>query len=157
RDISPQNILVSFEGEVKIIDFGIAKAKDRISQTKVGILKGKIGYMSPEQVSGLAVDQRSDLFSLGCVLYELVTGERAFKGTTDFTTFEKVRNAEYVAPSFYGVEVDATLDKIMRKALAKDRNNRYRRGNDLSADLQRFLLKSNAVVNTDILSELMHE
>ncbi len=157
RDISPQNILVSFDGDVKIIDFGIAKAKDRISQTQVGILKGKIGYMSPEQVTGLAIDQRSDLFALGCVLYELVTGERAFKGQSDFSTFEKVRNAEYVPPEFHGISVDPNLDKIMRKALAKDREQRYSRGNEMAADLQRFLLRREATINNDTIAEVMHE
>ena len=83
RDISPQNVLISYEGEVKIIDFGIAKAQGKTSQTQVGILKGKFGYMSPEQVRGLHVDNRSDVFSLGIVLYELLTLERLFLGESD--------------------------------------------------------------------------
>lgn len=157
RDISPQNILVSFEGDVKVIDFGIAKAKDRISQTQVGVLKGKIGYMSPEQVMGIAIDQRSDIFSLGCVLYELVTGERAFKGASDFSTFEKVRNAEYVPPAEHDTEVDPALDKIMRKALARDREQRYSRASELSTDLQRFLLRQDLNLTADSVADVMRE
>jgi serine/threonine protein kinase len=156
RDVSPQNILISFEGEVKLIDFGIAKAKDRISQTQVGVLKGKIGYMSPEQVMGIGIDQRSDLFSLGCVLYELITGERAFKGASDFSTFEKVRNAEYVPPSMHEVAIDPALDRIMRKVLAKDREHRYARGSELSADLQRFLARQDTPISADRVAEMMH-
>ncbi|RQU97517.1 protein kinase, partial [Burkholderia cenocepacia] len=84
---------------------------------QVGVLKGKIGYMSPEQVTGTAIDARSDIFSLGCVLYELLTQERTFKGETEFATFEKVRNAEYTSPKAYGVDLEPGLDKILRRVL----------------------------------------
>lgn len=156
RDISPQNILVSFDGEVKVIDFGIAKAQDRIVQTQVGVLKGKIAFMSPEQVSGAQIDQRSDLFSLGCVLYEMVTGQSAFKAENDFATFERIRNAVYTPPNKHGVEVDPVLDKIMQKALAKDRDQRYSRGAEFAQDLQRYLLQGDAI-NSEHISELMRE
>jgi serine/threonine protein kinase len=86
RDVSPQNLLISYEGEVKIIDFGIAKAANKASKTQAGILKGKFGYMSPEQVRGLPLDRRSDIFSAGIILYELLTGERLFVGESDFST-----------------------------------------------------------------------
>ena len=82
RDVSPQNILISYEGEVKLIDFGIAKAAGKMSKTQQGILKGKFGYMSPEQVRGLPLDRRSDVFSLGIVLYEMVAGKRPFDGVS---------------------------------------------------------------------------
>ena len=94
RDCSPQNVLVSYEGEVKVIDFGIAKATSRNSRTMAGVLKGKFGYMSPEQVRGLPLDRRSDIFALGTMLYECLTGERLFQGETDFSTLEKVRNVD---------------------------------------------------------------
>src|SRR5947207_4799848 len=93
RDISPQNILVSYEGEVKIIDFGIAKAASRSSRTQAGVLKGKFGYMSPEQVRGLPLDRRSDVFAIGTVFFEMLTAERLFVGESDFSTLERVRNA----------------------------------------------------------------
>jgi serine/threonine protein kinase len=155
RDISPQNILVSYEGEAKIIDFGIAKAKDRISQTQVGVLKGKIGYMSPEQVSGEALDSRSDLFSLGCVLYELLTQQRAFRAETEFATFERVQNAEYVPPAQLGVTLDPALEKILRKMLTKDRSARYPRGAEVAGDLQRWLLATgDPLSNEDVATEI---
>ncbi len=103
RDVSPQNILVSYDGELKLVDFGIAKAAGKASKTQAGILKGKFGYMSPEQVRGLPIDRRSDIFSLGIILYELLTGERLFVGESDFSTLEKVRNVEILpAPEPFG-------------------------------------------------------
>ena len=80
RDVSPQNVLVSYDGEVKVIDFGIAKAANRASKTQAGVLKGKFGYMSPEQVRGLPIDHRSDIFAVGILLYEMFTGQRLFLG-----------------------------------------------------------------------------
>jgi serine/threonine protein kinase len=99
RDISPQNVLIGYEGEIKLIDFGIAKAAGKASTTQAGILKGKFGYMSPEQVRGLPIDRRSDIFAVGIVLYELLTSERLFVGESDFSTLEKVRNVEILPPS----------------------------------------------------------
>src|SRR5262249_44453615 len=92
RDVTPQNVLLSFDGEVKIIDFGIAKAANRSQRTQAGILKGKFGYMSPEQVLGQTLDGRSDIFALGVILYEMLTGERLFVGESDFSTLERVRS-----------------------------------------------------------------
>ena len=88
RDMSPQNVLVSYEGQVKVIDFGIAKAASRTTKTQAGVLKGKFGYMSPEQVRGLPVDARSDLFAIGTCMHEMSTGERLFLGESDFTTLD---------------------------------------------------------------------
>ena len=88
-----------YEGEVKLIDFGIAKAAGKAPKTQAGILKGKFGYMCPEQVRGLPLDRRSDIFAIGIMLYEMLTGERLFVGESDFSTLEKVRNAEVLPPS----------------------------------------------------------
>src|SRR5205823_10639961 len=88
RDVSPQNVLVSFEGDVKLIDFGIAKAETRLQRTQSGILKGKFSYMSPEQVKGDAVDGRSDVFACGILLWELVCGEKLFVGDSDYAVLE---------------------------------------------------------------------
>ena len=139
RDISPQNVLVGFEGEVKLIDFGIAKAAGKASKTQAGILKGKFGYMSPEQVRGLPIDRRSDIFSVGIVLYELLTGERLFMGESDFSTLEKVRNVEILPPSSYNKTIPEELERIALKALAKDPEDRYQNAIDLHDDLQAFL------------------
>jgi serine/threonine protein kinase len=139
RDVSPQNILISYEGEVKLIDFGIAKAQGKASKTQQGILKGKFGYMSPEQVRGLPLDRRSDIFSLGIVLYELLTGERLFVGESDFSTLEKVRNVEILPPSTYNRRISEELERIVMKALAKDVDDRYQNAIDLHDDLQAFM------------------
>ncbi|HUS66341.1 MAG TPA: protein kinase [Kofleriaceae bacterium] len=139
RDVSPQNVLVSFEGEVKIIDFGIAKAAGKGSKTQAGILKGKFGYMSPEQVRGLPIDRRSDIFSCGIVLYELLTGERLFVGESDFSTLEKVRNVEILPPSTYNRRIPDELERIVLKALAKDDEERYQNAIDLHDELQAFV------------------
>ena len=139
RDVSPQNILISYEGEVKLIDFGIAKAAGKASKTQQGILKGKFGYMSPEQVRGLPVDRRSDVFALGIILYELLTGERLFVGESDFATLEKVRNVEILPPSTYNRKVGDELERICMKALAKDVEDRYQNAIDLHDDLQAWM------------------
>ena len=139
RDVSPQNVLVSFEGEVKLIDFGIAKAAVKGSKTQAGILKGKFGYMSPEQVRGIPVDRRSDVFSCGIVLYELLTGERLFVGESDFSTLEKVRNVEILPPSTYNRRIPDELERIVLKALAKDPEERYQNAIDLHDELQAFV------------------
>src|SRR5258705_6220596 len=139
RDVSPQNLLVSFEGEVKLIDFGIAKAAGKGAKTQAGILKGKFGYMSPEQVRGLPIDRRSDIFSCGIVLYELLTRERLFVCDSDFSTVEKVRNVEILPPSTYNRKIPDELERIVLKALTKDTEDRYQNAIDLHDELQAFV------------------
>src|SRR3954467_11322421 len=139
RDVSPQNILLGYEGELKIVDFGIAKAAGKASKTQAGILKGKFGYMSPEQVRGLPVDRRSDVFAAGICLYEILTGERLFVGESDFSTLEKVRNVEILPPSSYNRRIGDELERIVMKALAKDVDDRYQNAIDLHDDLQAFM------------------
>lgn len=139
RDISPQNILVSFEGAVKLIDFGIARAAtDRIA-TRAGVLKGKYAYMSPEQVENQPTDARSDLFSLGAVLYELLTNERLFEGSNEFITLEKVREAKASPPSQLNPNVPAALDDIVLKALARDPRQRFPHAAAFEEALTRFI------------------
>ncbi|MBT8493129.1 MAG: protein kinase [Deltaproteobacteria bacterium] len=142
RDVSPQNVLVSFDGEGKLIDFGIAKAAGRGSQTEAGILKGKFGYMSPEQVRGLPIDRRSDVFACGIVLYEMLTGERLFVGESDFSTLEKVRNVEILPPTTFNRRIPDELERIVLKALAKDVEDRYQNAIDLHDELQAFVYTS---------------
>jgi serine/threonine protein kinase len=139
RDVSPQNVLLGYEGEVKLIDFGIAKAAGKASKTQAGILKGKFGYMSPEQVRGLPIDRRSDIFALGIVLYEMLTGERLFIGESDFSTLEKVRNVEIARPSSFNAEIPEKLERIVLKALEKNVEDRYQNAIDLHDDLQLFM------------------
>ncbi len=143
RDVSPQNVLVSFEGEVKVVDFGIAKASATVSKTQAGILKGKFGYMSPEQVRGRDLDHRSDIFACGIVLWELLVGDRLFLGETDFSTLEKVRNVDLVPPTQFNKSLSPQIERIVMKALSKDRNDRYKWAGEMAEDLQRFLFSSN--------------
>ena len=139
RDVSPPNILVSFEGEVKLIDFGVAKAAGRASRTQAGILKGKFGYMSPEQVRGMPLDRRSDVFSVGVVLFEMLTGTRLFQADTDFATLEKVRAVEVPRPSSLNPEINKPLENIIYKALAREPEQRYQSAIELHDELQAFM------------------
>jgi TonB family protein len=139
RDVSPQNILISYEGDIKLCDFGIAKAASKASKTQSGALKGKIRYMSPEQAWGKPIDRRSDLFSLGVVLHELLTGERLFRGDTDINILEKVRSAEVPPPSRANPEVPHNLDAVVLKALAREPDDRYANASDLLRDLDSVL------------------
>jgi serine/threonine protein kinase len=139
RDVSPQNVLVSYEGEVKLIDFGIAKAASRQTKTQAGVLKGKFGYMSPEQVRGLPIDARSDLFAVGTCMYETLTSERLFMGESDFSTLEKVRNADVTPIHEVVREVPPALGDIVMKALKREPAERWQSAAELQDALQRFL------------------
>lgn len=157
RDISPQNVLVSYDGEVKIIDFGIAKAAGRLQKTQAGILKGKFGYMSPEQVHGLEIDHRADLYSAGVMLYEMLTGTKLFSGESDFSTLEKVRAGDVRPPSELNPAIAPGLERVVMKALAKDRDERYQHGSELHEDLLRVLYSSGEVFSTANLQAFMQE
>jgi TonB family protein len=139
RDVSPQNILISHEGEIKLCDFGIAKADRKVSRTESGALKGKLQYMSPEQAWGKPIDHRSDLFSLGCVLHEMLTGERLFRGESDMAVLELVRKADVPPPSRINPDVPAALDQIVLKALAREPEDRYGTGSEMLRDLESIL------------------
>ncbi len=139
RDISPQNILIGYTGDVKLVDFGIAKAASSSTHTQTGVLKGKLAYLSPEQAWGKAVDHRSDLFALGIVLHEMLTGQRLFKAENEFTTLERVRSAEVPAPSAVKSGVPQELDAIVLKALAKNPDDRYATGQTLEDALSGYL------------------
>lgn len=139
RDISPQNVLISYEGNVKIIDFGIAKSKDKIEQTGDGIIKGNCSYMSPEQASGQPLDLTSDLFSLGIILWELVANDRLFYAEDLYATLKNAREANVPDIRQFNPTVPAEIVRIIHKTLSVDRNARYRVGRDLAKDLTSFL------------------
>ncbi len=139
RDVSPQNALVSYDGEVKVIDFGIAKAAGKATKTQAGILKGKFGYMSPEQIRGLPLDGRSDIFAMGVCLYEMLTGERLFVGDSDFSVLEKVRKVEVLPPSHFNRKIPDALERIVMKSLAKDVDDRYQHATELGEELRAFM------------------
>ena len=125
RDISPQNILLSVEGEVKVSDFGIAKAVIQTHETQTGVLKGKYAYMSPEQALGRGLDRRSDLFSMGIVLYEILMGRRLFAGGSDLETLERVRKAEIPWAETEAKNLLPGLREILEKALAREKEARF--------------------------------
>src|SRR5262249_30891046 len=139
RDVSPQNVLISHEGDVKLIDFGIARAFRRSASTREGVLKGKFAYMSPEQVRGLPYDRRSDVFAVGTLLYELATGRRLFAGDSDFESLEKVRNADVPAPRTVRPSVPEALERVILRALAKDPEQRFQWASEMAAELDAFL------------------
>jgi serine/threonine protein kinase len=131
--------VVSLEGRIKLIDFGIAKAATGQPATQVGILKGKFGYMSPEQARGLPVDRRSDVFALGIIFYELLTGLRLFAGEADFAVLERVRRAEIAPPRRANPAIPVEIERIVLKALAREPEQRYAWASELTHDLRSFL------------------
>ncbi|RME29358.1 MAG: serine/threonine protein kinase, partial [Deltaproteobacteria bacterium] len=157
RDISPGNVLLSYEGDVKLIDFGIAKAQNRMGRTTAGTLKGKFGYMSPEQVRGLPVDHRSDIFSVGILLYEMLTGERLFHSETDFGTLERVRNAEITPPTTYNAKIPPELEKTVMKALAREPEERFQSAAELHEAIASFLLDGSSLTTGKSLAAFLRQ
>jgi serine/threonine protein kinase len=137
RDVSPSNVMLAFDGAVKLLDFGIAKALSDANdnRTQTGTLKGKFGYMAPEQVTGRDFDHRADLFAAGVVLHEALTGRRLFKGATDLQTISLVREARVQPPSAVNMVVGPELDRICLKALAREPEDRYQTCDEMARDL----------------------
>jgi TonB family protein len=139
RDVSPQNVLISSVGDIKLCDFGIAKAASKASHTRAGALKGKLQYMSPEQAWGKDIDHRSDVFSLGLVLYEMLTAHKVFSGDSELSILEQVRNPAVDAPSNLVPSIPAEVDRIVLKALDPDRAGRYQSALDFQRDCEAVL------------------
>ncbi|MBX5483254.1 MAG: serine/threonine protein kinase [Myxococcaceae bacterium] len=139
RDITPENIFVSFDGTVKVLDFGIAKAANQIEQTRAGEIKGKLSYMSPEQCMGKPLDQRSDIFSLGVVLYEWLTGFKLFTGESEVAILKSITEGKIYRPSYFKADIPEAVENIIMKALEKDRDRRYQTAWELQYDLDQFL------------------
>ncbi len=141
RDISPQNIMLSFDGEVKLIDFGIAKIADT-NLTRAGHLKGKFSYMSPEQANGETLDERTDIFCLGIILWEMLAGKRLFASPNELSTLKKVKNCDVPNIQRINPQVPNELGNIIKKALSKNKNSRYKTAAKLEQDLSVFLNKN---------------
>lgn len=139
RDVSPQNILVTYDGDVKVVDFGIAKAATKSEQTKTGMLKGKFSYMSPEQCLGAPVDGRSDIFALGILLYELCTGKRLYKHESELMILDMITKRPVAPPSRVNPDIPGPLEDIILRALAKDRSERFQSARDMQMALEAFL------------------
>jgi len=139
RDVSPKNIMLNYEGVVKLTDFGIAKARQVMEQQEGEVLMGKVEYMSPEQARYEATDRRSDLFSLGIVMYELLTGYHIFETDDIYETLENVKNATIPHPSKYRPELPVTLCDITMRALERDLSTRFQTAGEMSVALERYM------------------
>lgn len=143
RDISPPNILVSFDGNVKLTDFGVSKATTRMHQTVSGALKGKLLYMSPEQAcSDSDIDYRSDLYSTGIILFELITGRKLFMDSSDLLVLKKVQQGEIIKPSEFKKDISPALEYIILKSLRKDKDKRYHNAAEMMKDIETYLMNN---------------
>ncbi|NMO21464.1 protein kinase [Pyxidicoccus fallax] len=139
RDVSPKNVMVTYDGVVKVIDFGIAKARGRLGRTQVGMVKGTSGYMSPEQVRGSPLDGRSDLFSVGVMLHELLCGQRLFNGPHEAAVMLQIADGDIPAPRSINPEVPEALEAVAMRALARDPAQRFTSGREMSRAIEAAL------------------
>jgi serine/threonine-protein kinase len=157
RDVSPQNLLISYDGNVKVVDFGIAYAAERLDHTATGIVKGKARYMSPEQTRGEPLDRRSDVFSLGIVLWEMLCLRRLFRATNEGEAILLVREAVIPPLHLYRPDLPDDVVQIVRKALARNRDDRYATAAELSEHLERALAAHGAVISRPVVARLLEE
>jgi serine/threonine-protein kinase len=157
RDVTPQNVLISYDGEVKLIDFGVAKARARLTQTEAGFTKGKLSYMSPEQARGEELDSRSDLFSVGIVLYEITTGTRLFNKEGPGGILGAIVNDTIPAPSMRIKEYPRDLETVCMRALEKDVDRRWQTAEEMRDSLMRFAKKEKPTPGKQRLKDLVHD
>jgi len=157
RDVSPPNILLSKRGEVKVTDFGLAKAKTQLEKTDPGVVKGKFSYLSPEAAMGLAVDSRADLFALGIVLWEMLAGRRLFLGETDYQTVKLVQQANVPDLERLHPEVDDELAALVGRALAKDRDARFQSAREMGDALAGYLFSHKLKVTSYDIAAMVKE
>jgi serine/threonine protein kinase len=158
RDVSPSNVLVGFEGAIKLVDFGIARATlRRGARTRTGLKRGKAPYMSPEQCRGEAIDRRSDLFSLGTMLYELTAGQRPFVGNSDFEVMEAIVTSTPAPPSSLVRDYPSRLDDIVMRLLARSPGARYQEAGSLLEDLEAFIAERGVSTSSYVVGKYMHE
>ncbi len=155
RDVTPHNLFLTYDGYTKVVDFGIAKVADRLSSTRAGTLKGKLAYMSPEQVRGAEVDRTTDIFALGVVLWELTTNQRLFRRDTDLDTLEQVQACIVPPPSTIVPNYPVELESVVMKALSKRKQDRYPTGREFSRALQGFLMRQGAFVGPEEVSQFV--
>jgi serine/threonine-protein kinase len=157
RDISPPNVLISKQGEIKVVDFGLAKATSQIETTDPGVVKGKMSYLSPEAARGEEVDNRADIFAVGILLYEMLTGKRLFYGETDYQTVELVRNAKIPPLRPQNPQVEPELEDVARKALARRAEDRYASALDLQDALAHYSYSRGLKVISRDIADLVRQ
>jgi tRNA A-37 threonylcarbamoyl transferase component Bud32 len=155
RDVSPQNLVITFEGVVKVVDFGIARAEQRETRTRAGTIKGKFAYMSPEQCVSQSVDRRTDIFALGVILYELVTGKRLFKRSGQYETYQAVMECAVPPPSSQLPALDPGVDALVMKAVAKDKQRRYPTAEAFGDAILRYLHQRNIYAGPGALAQFI--
>ncbi len=157
RDISPPNVLITRNGEVKVVDFGLAKANSQLEHSQPGVIKGKFSYLSPEAALGESVDMRSDIFAAGIILWEMLAGRRLFLGETDLQTVRQVQAAQIPDIKKFNAEVSPQLEAIILKALARDPRERYQSARELSIDLTHMLFAMGQAVTAFDVASLVNE
>jgi len=156
RDIGPQNLFITYDGQVKIIDFGIAKAATQSTNTQSGIIKGKVAYMSPEQANGDPIDSRSDIFSAGVIFYELLSLTKMYQGDT-FQALSKARKADFIPLTDIKPDLPESIYKILDRALEKEPAKRYQSAHDMYRDIENFMIENKVRVSQRGLSNFMQE
>ena len=157
RDVSPQNAIVTYDGGVKLVDFGIAKAAHRLTETRAGTLKGKVQYMSPEQCLQEPLDARSDVFAAAILLWELTTGQQLFGGTSEFAILKAIVESDATPPSQKVPGYPAQLERIVMKGLRRNRLERYQSAQELQADLEDFAREQRLAVSPIGLARFMRD
>jgi serine/threonine protein kinase len=157
RDVSPSNLMVSYEGGVKVVDFGVAKAEDRSQETKSGTVKGKISYLSPEQCRGKRVDRRSDLFSLGICFWEMLTTERLFKRASDFDNMNAIVTEGTPPPSSRRPDVPPEIDALVLRLLSKSPDDRFQTADELVEAIEGVAARTSSVLSASALARFVRE
>ena len=150
RDVSPHNVMVTYDGHAKVLDFGIAKAADSSTDTRTGIMKGKCAYMAPEQFGGKVVDRRADVFAMGIMLWQAITGKRLWKGLSDAEVFTRLAKGEIPKPLSIKPDIAPEIDAICMKALSTDREDRYATAADFQAAIEQFLSTQPRVTSREV-------